>query len=132
MFDAISLVYDGQCGFCRRSLRVLERLDVMHAMRAYDAHDEAVLRATFPMLRDADLENAMYAVDHDGHAFRGFFAFRRLIWSSPITWVLLPAFYFPGASWIGPRVYAWIARHRRQLGCESDVCELPPRQDPSA
>ena len=33
---------------------------------------------------------------------------------------------------IGTRVYAWIARHRRQLGCESDRCELPPRQDPSA
>ena len=126
MFSAVNLVYDGHCGFCRRSVRVLERLDVMHAVRAYDAHDRETVHARFPALDDADLADAMYAVDAEGHVYRGFFAFRRVIRSSPLMWPLLPIFYFPGASLIGPRVYAWVARNRQSFGCETDVCDMPP------
>jgi hypothetical protein len=60
---------------------------------------------------------------------RGFFAFRRILWESPLMWPLIPLFYFPGAGIVGPRVYAWVARNRRRFGCESDVCELPAVRD---
>jgi predicted DCC family thiol-disulfide oxidoreductase YuxK len=130
MFSDISLVYDGHCGFCRRCLRFVQRLDVAHVLHAYDAHDEATVQTRFPMLRGADLLDAIYAVDDRGHTYRGFFAFRRLIWGSPLMWPLLPIFYFPGATLIGPRVYAWVARNRHSLGCETDVCDVPPAPGP--
>jgi predicted DCC family thiol-disulfide oxidoreductase YuxK len=121
----LQVIYDGQCSFCVRSLSVLRRLDVLGRMRSYDANDRATLESRFPMLRGADVENAMYVVAENGRVYRGFFAFRRLIWSSPLTWLLIPLFYFPGSAFLGMRIYAWVAENRRRLGCESQVCENP-------
>jgi predicted DCC family thiol-disulfide oxidoreductase YuxK len=98
----LDVIYDGRCGFCVRSLNVCRAL------------------------ASADFENAMFVVAPDRRVARGFFAFRRMLWESPLMWPLLLPFYVPGSGWIGPRVYAWVARNRRTLGCESDVCERPP------
>jgi predicted DCC family thiol-disulfide oxidoreductase YuxK len=122
----IHVIYDGQCGFCVRALRIARALDVRGVLRFQDASDRAAVEAKFPMLRGADLDAAMYVVDADGRAHRGFFAFRRMAWCSPLTWPLLVFFYCPGASFLGPRVYGWVARNRANLGCRSSVCPLPP------
>ena len=71
----------------------------------------------------------MFAVAPDRSVTRGFFAFRRILWESPLMWLLIPLFYLPGSGVIGPRVYAWVARNRRRFGCESEVCEMPPAGD---
>ena len=127
----VNLIYDGQCGFCVRALRVCRALDVRHALRLHDATARAKICARFPELAHADFDNAMFAVTADRRVSRGFFAFRQVAWQSPLTWILLPILYFPGSSWIGPKVYAWIARNRHRFDCESDVCELPaPPREP--
>ena len=126
----LHLIYDGQCGFCVRSLKVCRALDVRGAFHYHDAtaRDEVLVR--FPELVHADFENAMFALAPDRSVTRGFFAFRRIAWESPLMWPILPLFYVPGAGWIGSRVYAWVARNRRRLGCESDICEVPPDRKP--
>lgn len=123
----VDLIYDGQCGFCVRSLRICRALDVRGRFRFHDANARAQTLAAFPELADADFDNAMFAVSPERRVYRGFFAFRRMLWESPFMWMLLPIFYFPGARQAGPRAYAWVARNRERLGCETDVCELPPR-----
>ena len=131
MSELIDLVYDGQCGFCKRSLNLARRLDRSHVMRVHDSHDPGI-KERFPMLATADFDNAMFAVTPSGEVHRGYFAFKRLLRSLPLAWLLLPLFYVPGSSLVGPRVYAWVARNRKKLGCESDVCEVPPsRNKPS-
>lgn len=121
----IDVVYDGGCGFCVRALAAVRTLDSRGALLLHDARDRPAIMVRFPSLREADLDDAMFVVANDG-IYRGFFAFRRLAWMGPLAWPFLLAFYFPGASWLGPRVYAWIAANRRRLGCRSAVCELPP------
>ncbi|PYS46248.1 MAG: hypothetical protein DMF68_19815, partial [Acidobacteria bacterium] len=81
----------------------------------------------FTELRGADTSEAMYTLAEGEPPHRGFYAFRRLIWSSVWMWPLIPLFYFPGATFFGPRTYAWIARNRSRLGCHSEVCPLPPK-----
>jgi len=125
----LDIIYDGRCGFCVRSLKVCRALDLRRALRYHDANARQQIAARFPELGRADFENAMFAVAPDRSVTRGFFAFRRILWESPLMWPLIPVFYFPGAAVIGPRVYAWVARNRRRFGCESDVCELPPVRD---
>jgi len=126
-FETLNLIYDGYCTFCIRVLKVFCAIDIMRAIRLYDANDPATLDVNFPTLRGADVANAMYAVTAGGETYRGFFAFRRLMWSNPLTWLLLPLFYFPGAAFFGTRIYAWVARHRRHFGCDSEVCSIPNR-----
>jgi predicted DCC family thiol-disulfide oxidoreductase YuxK len=125
----LDVIYDGQCGFCVRSLKVCRALDVRHAFRFHDANARSRVLASFPELATADFENAMFAVAPDRSVTRGFFAFRRMMRESPLMWPLIPLFYLPGAGILGPRVYAWVARNRRRLGCESDVCEMPRAGD---
>jgi predicted DCC family thiol-disulfide oxidoreductase YuxK len=127
MGETISIVYDGDCGFCLRSLRVLQRLDVRGAMVLYNSHESDTVGATFPMLAGADFAHAMFAVTQDGRVFRGYFAFKQLMRTLPLAWPLLPLFVLPGTDHIGPRVYAWVARNRNRFGCGSEVCELPAR-----
>lgn len=127
MSSQLHLVYDGDCAFCVRSLRLLRGFDVRHRFELWDANDRGRVLSAFPTLAGADFERAMFAVSGEGKTYRGFFAFRRAIWESPLLVPLIVLFYFPGASLIGPRIYDWVARHRHRLGCDSDRCELPPR-----
>ena len=132
VFEPVHIIYDGQCLFCIRSLKLFRAVDFMHVFYYYDAHDENRISMTFPELRDADFDNAMFAVTESWEVSRGFFAFRRMIWGSPLTWLLIPIFYFPGAVFVGTRVYAWVAKNRLKFGCRSDACTLPSlsREDP--
>jgi predicted DCC family thiol-disulfide oxidoreductase YuxK len=123
----VNIIYDGQCGFCIRSLKVVRAFDVRGALRLYDAHNPETTER-FPVLEGADVDEAMFAVAEGEEPYRGFFAFRRILWTSPLMWPLLLLFYFPGASFFGPRVYAAVARNRSRFGCESEVCALPTEQ----
>lgn len=123
----LSIVYDGECSFCLRSLSLCMRLARRPVFLLQDANDREAVGAKYPMLAGADVEDAMFAVTERGEVFRGFFAFRRMMWESPWLYVFLPVFYAPGASLVGPLIYAWVARHRASFGCAS-TCDLP---DPS-
>ncbi len=125
--ELVHVIYDGQCDFCVRALRVARALDVFGRLRFHDAHDRQAIATAFPVLAGADLDEAMYAVTGRGAIDRGFFAFRRMMRLSPLTWPLVPLFYLPGAGLIGPRIYAWVARNRHRFGCRSQICTLPER-----
>ena len=120
---SLNLIYDGHCGFCIRALKLVRALDLVGVLRFHDAHRVETF-ARFPELRNAEVEDAMYTIANDEPLYRGFFAFRRLVWDVPLLWPLVVLFYFPGASVFGPRLYAWVARNRTRLGCHSGFCDL--------
>jgi len=122
---SIAVVYDGDCQFCMRSLRLMKRFDPSGVMRCYDAHDTETIAARFPMLAGADFDQAMFTVSEQGVVSRGYFAFKAIVRALPLTWLILPLFYLPGSNTLGPRAYAWVARNRRRFGCAADACELP-------
>ena len=133
--SGLDVIYDGQCRFCKRSLATLERLARRRVFRLHDANERELIRSKFPMLADADTDNAMFVVTPRSQVFRGFFAYRRMMWESPWLYPLLPLFYAPGAGFIGPRIYAWVARNRRRFGCSLDgarQCAGKPERDPTA
>jgi predicted DCC family thiol-disulfide oxidoreductase YuxK len=116
--EPVHVIYDGQCDFCVRALRLARAVDVWGRLRFHDAHDRQAVERAFPALA--------------GAIARGFFAFRRMMWLSPLTWPLVPLFYLPGSGLVGPRVYAWIARNRHRFGCRSQICALPEANGPTA
>jgi predicted DCC family thiol-disulfide oxidoreductase YuxK len=112
----VGVVYDGLCLLCIRSIRVVRALDVRRRLSFHDANDRRAVLESFPMLEAVDLEEAMYAVA-GSRVYRGFFAFRRLAWTSPVTWWLAPLLYLPGVALVGERVYAAVAGNRSRMGC---------------
>jgi predicted DCC family thiol-disulfide oxidoreductase YuxK len=95
----------------------MERFDTFGVLQFYDFHDAETMAAKFPMIRLEEAEEAMIAVTEELKIFKGFYTFRQIMLRSPWFWLFLPVFYFPGASYIGSRLYSWIAKNRSHLGC---------------
>lgn len=120
---ALNIIYDGQCDFCLRSIEILKKLDSFACLKFYNSHDREILENKFPLVKPEDTDEAMFAVTEKSVVFKGFYAFRRLMWACPWLWPAVPIFYLPGSSAVGTRVYSWVARNRRKFGCRVEVRE---------
>ena len=89
----VDVIFDGQCAFCVRSLALVRRLARRDVFRFYDANRRTALLSRFPMLANADLDEAMFVVTPAGEVSRGFFAFRSLMRASPWLYPFLVLFY---------------------------------------
>jgi predicted DCC family thiol-disulfide oxidoreductase YuxK len=122
----MTVLYDGQCEFCRRSVRLLKRLDWRGRLHFADGRDAANLPPTSEPLNPRRLLEEMHVVTPDGRrVFHGFAAFRRIAWQLPPLWPLVPFLYIPGVPWLGQRVYLWVARNRFHLvPCHDGQCQV--------
>ena len=140
-FARRAALFDGGCGFCRKTVAVLWHLDVLHRVELFDVVNKwPTIASRYPRLdRAATLED-MHVVLEDGRVFTGYDAYRQLAWVLPATWLLLPILYLPPVRWIGWKVYRYVASHRHDAGCEvqdvpaaeaGGMGSLPAGRDPS-
>ena len=103
----LTILYDGKCSFCRRSIAILMLLDWLQRLDPQDYHTYTGTRVS-----REDLEQAMHVIDHQGRITAGFDGFRTIAHHTPLLWILVPVLYIPGVSWIGRRYYRQIATRR--------------------
>lgn len=111
--------YDGDCGFCARSVRWLRRIDFRRRVTWLPYQSLNVPPAG---LSWQDLDSEAYS-ERDGRLEGGFYAFRRLTLLLPPLFPLAPLFWLPGVNLLGAAVYRRVARNRSRLtpeGCEMD------------
>lgn len=119
----LTLVYDGDCRFCIRSLAVLKRLDWFNLLEMVPSSAVQSDKRLLRILAGADFDVAMYAVSTNCRTYSGFDAFRQAFARLPLGLLIVWALYLPGAKWLGSRCYAWIARRRGAFGC-AGTCEI--------
>ena len=121
---------DGACSFCRWSQSKIAPYDLESKLRFLDYNDPAIA-AQAPFSR-RDLDSAMHVRTPDGMWFKGFAAWVVLLRALPkLAWLGSIA-DMPPMRWIGPTLYAFIARHRYRLPgapkrCEGDTCIISGR-----
>jgi predicted DCC family thiol-disulfide oxidoreductase YuxK len=132
-------IYDGHCVICNTTRRIVTALDWFSRVRWVDLHNRTAALDAYPAL---DLERAMGEIHLvDGpRLFTGFNATRRLLRAVPLGVPLWAILRLPViGSWLGPRMYRFIARNRyainRLLGvdlandpaddCVDGVCKIP-------
>jgi predicted DCC family thiol-disulfide oxidoreductase YuxK len=110
-----TLVYDGDCGFCRRSVDLLRRWDRDQRIALVPFQDEARVAAFG--IRLPALAAAMHLVlpPPDGRVLAGADAVPELLRLLPGKGWLAWGFRVPGVRAVARRLYAWIARRRRCL-----------------
>lgn len=113
------LIYDGDCGFCRRQVERVRRWDRERRVQAIPFQELDLVR--FGVSR-ADVEEAMHLVSPAGEVWRGAQAARELLHLLPRVRPLVWLFSLPGVMFAAERAYRWVARHRHRFGCESEVC----------
>lgn len=110
-----TLIYDGACGFCRRSVELIRRWDREQRIALIPFQDQARV-ASFAIPLPA-LAAAMHLVlpPPDGRVLAGADAVPELLRLLPGKRWLAWGFRIPGALPMARRLYAWIARRRNCL-----------------
>lgn len=116
------LIFDGDCAFCTRSVRVLERRvrrrPTVEAWQRLDLDALGVSRE--------ECEAAVQWIGADGSRASGHVAVARTLIHGGKGWALLGrSLLVPGPSWVAARVYAWVARNRHRMPGGTAECSLP-------
>lgn len=119
------LVYDGDCAFCTRSVRFIERrISRRPRIVAWQQTDLAALGLTVDMC-----ETAVQWVDVDGSVASGHRAVARtLIHGGGPWWLMGRIILLPGISSISALVYRWVAKNRHRMPGGTAECVLPQAQ----
>ncbi len=114
-----TLIYDGDCQFCRRQVERLQRMERRGLVEAVPFQKANLTGLGIEL---AAAEEAMHLVGPSGTVWRGAEAARELFrlfpLGRPLVWLLAA----PGAMFAAERVYRWVARRRHRFGCDSSVC----------
>ena len=127
---SMEMIYDGQCGFCVRSMAAFLAFDGLKQIRIRDYRTDPS-----PLVPSEKVDRALYVVTGDGRALPGFDAYRYIVARVPGMWWLVPFFYIPLLSRaVGRPIYNWIASHRHVISTcvigpanASAACALPKR-----
>ncbi|MBI2688569.1 MAG: DUF393 domain-containing protein [Acidobacteria bacterium] len=136
----ITVIWDGSCGFCRRTKELLERIDfdLVFDWRPLQSN----IGDRYGLTKD-QLKHALHAAG-PGWLLGGYSAVRRMLLYLPLfSMTVLTAialspspvarravagtvivFLLPISNPIGNLIYGWIARHRHEL-LAGETCELP-------
>jgi predicted DCC family thiol-disulfide oxidoreductase YuxK len=107
----MEMVYDGNCGFCVRSMAWFLAFDGLQQIGIRNFRTNPS-----PVVTDAQLEKALYLVLPDGRVLPGFEAYRYVVLRVPGLWWMMPFFYVPVLSrLIGHPIYNWVAANRGRL-----------------
>jgi predicted DCC family thiol-disulfide oxidoreductase YuxK len=122
------LLYDGECPFCRREVRWLQRLNHHDHLAFEDVTSPNFDPSTYGTSRE-ELLGVIHGVFPDGRIVRGVEAFRQAYRAIGLGWLLAPTGW-PGLRWFFDAFYALFARHRVRLGrflgrsCNSGRCTV--------
>jgi predicted DCC family thiol-disulfide oxidoreductase YuxK len=121
------VLFDGGCPLCRRSVRVLKRLDWFRRLHFEDCRDPARVPKTPAPLDPGRMLEAMHLVTPDRRrVYVGFEAVRWVAWRLPAMMSFAGLLYLPGAAPLGHRLYVWVAKNRyRLVPCAGGVCHVP-------
>lgn len=119
-----TVIFDGGCGMCTRTVRRLAGMDKRHALsfRPCQSLPDSGLRG----ITRADCEKAVWIIAPDGHAEQGSRAAVRMLaamlnhrWPNTV-------FNLPGVAQVMNAVYKGIASHRSGFPGETPWCQQHP------
>ncbi len=110
--EPIIVLYDGRCGLCKGSIIFLHSLDWFHTLRFVNYHDPDVRKKYAQGITLKKLDSEIHVRYSPTKISSGFLALRSLVVHLPILWWILPFAYLPGMSWVGQKVYVFIAKSR--------------------
>ena len=120
-----TLVYDGLCPLCLRTMAVLDWMDWRRRLAFVDLEREWPAAASIaPELSPDQARHAMHLVGPDGTVCRGYDAFSRLARVLPPLWPLVPVTLLPFADRAGTALYRLIARRRSRQICRVESCPI--------
>lgn len=121
-------LYDNSCSLCKETKKWLEKLDILKRIEWVSLQEyEKQNHSTSFSFSKEDLRKELHIIDQKGKVYKGFFAVRKLLVTSPLTIIIGVLLYIPFASFIGVPIYEWIAKNRHRFlrkNCSDGSCSL--------
>ena len=111
--DTPVLIYDGDCGFCRRSVARLRKITGERI--EYAPFQEVA--GNFPQIPRVRFEEAVHLIDPDGRVSSGAEAVFRTLAYGGRTSLLWLYRHLPGFRGVSEWAYRWVAEHRVHGSC---------------
>lgn len=119
---AYTVVYDGDCKLCRRSVDTLAKWDRRGALDIIPSQVREV-RSRFPWIPENAFDESLQVVrNSDGKTWQGAAAVEELMKAVQGGKRLAWLFAIPFARPVAEKLYRWFAGNRHKFGC-SDHCE---------
>ncbi len=129
------MIFDGDCGFCTRSVRIGQSLDWLKTLRWLPRFSDEAAKLGVPleaseralqMVLGTQVYSGWRAIKRMAVRFPLFWiACAALVWLTPWSALVIALGLSPLANFIGDPVYAWIARNRMRIS--GSACALPQR-----
>jgi len=108
---SMEMIYDGQCGFCKRAMASFLAFDGLKQISIRDYRTNPS-----PIVPSEKVDKALYLVTENKLALPGFDAYRFAVLRVPGLWWQIPFFYIPFFSKLfGRPIYHWIATNRAKI-----------------
>jgi predicted DCC family thiol-disulfide oxidoreductase YuxK len=121
-FLPITVLYDGDCRFCTRSARQIEKRFGRPNVSLRNFQEPGALDPYPGVTHDACMEK-LHMVTSAGRVFAGAEAFARLVATVPVLGLLAWLYYVPGLRQVADFTYSVVARHRYRLLAKSEACD---------
>ncbi len=109
-----TVVYDGACGICKRSVELLRRWDRHDRLEMVPFQAEGVVDR-FPDISEDEFRESVQVIAPDGRHWSGADAVEQALARTPrgrpVSWL----FKLPFARPVARRVYRWVARNRPKI-----------------
>lgn len=111
------VLYDNHCKLCRRTVSVIDTLDVFSTVQPVSAFDRDKINSLgLGHLKDDALMNDMHVAWQEGDGYwltaKGYEAYQALAWRVPKFWPLLPIVYLAPVAAMGRTIYRRVADSR--------------------
>jgi predicted DCC family thiol-disulfide oxidoreductase YuxK len=120
----LTIVFDGTCGFCTRSVRLLETLDRDRRVRAVPFQKSGVPASVG--LTVEECEATAWAIAPDGRRYRGAEAVNAAVAAALGSGLPLQLYSVPGIGRLQDFVYHLVASHRDRLPGDRPYCGQHP------
>lgn len=121
-----TVIYDGECSFCRKRIEEIRKLDKNNALEFLPRQDQSS-EERFPQIVGINLDDGILCITHDGKTHVAAEAMYQIGRRLPTTrsWVWL--YNVPLLKQVFQLAYKIIAANRRRLGqvCSDGLCKLP-------
>lgn len=117
-----TVVYDGECRICTRSVNILRDWD-RHARFELLAYQGTGVQQRFDTITADEFESSVQLIGPDGGRWEGADAVEKILELVPRTRLFAWLFRIPLVRPIARYAYRFIARHRRFFGC-GDHCPV--------
>ena len=112
----VVLIYDGACPLCQGGMHWVER-QALPGQFEFIPCQSAERRERFPWMPEERCLEAIQLISPDGEVLAGHAAIPEILRRLRGWRWLSRLFQTPGARWLAPGLYRWVARHRYAISC---------------